>query len=613
LLAEFTDQARQAGARVLTGGCVDLGGEGVPYSPFLEALRMLGDELDPAALGRMLGETGTGLVAVAPGFARFLDVPVADAGPSTEPAATPPAAADQARLFELTLALLDRLGAERPLVVILEDLHWSDPATRDLLAFVVRNLRRGRVMVVGTFRTEVLELGHPLLVQLAETGRNRHVERIDLRPLDLEEQRRQLEGILGHPPERGLAERIHARAEGNPFFAEEILSSSAADTTGPDIAVERRSGHRDALPATLRDILAGRIAALSDPAQRLLRIVAVAGSRADDDLLVAVSGIGADEVEDGVRESVSRHVLEVDERAATYRFRHALLAEVVLAGLLPGERQRLHRAVARWLIDPDRAAAGGVPATPAELALHWSAAGDAPEALAASHQASRAAVALHAYVDAHRQSERVLALWDRVPDAAERVHMDHIDALRETADLADLAGRGERSVELIELALSEIDEREDPIRAGLLHARLGFFRWLIGDSQALIDEGHRAMELIPAEPPSIERARVVGAVAGALMPTGRYRESRELCEEGIATLRAAGSQEGEARLLMVLGVDLVGLGETDSGLDVMRRAVDIAREVGPPETLLTIQHNLAFFLLQTDRFEEGLEVDTLAL
>jgi tetratricopeptide (TPR) repeat protein len=222
-------------------------------------------------------------------------------------------------------------------------------------------------------------------------------------------------------------------------------------------------------------------------------------------------------------------------------------------------------------------------------------------------------VALHAYVDAHRQSERVLALWDRVPDAAERVHMDHIDALRETADLADLAGRGERSVELIELALSEIDEREDPIRAGLLHARLGFFRWLIGDSQALIDEGHRAMELIPAEPPSIERARVVGAVAGALMPTGRYRESRELCEEGIATLRAAGSQEGEARLLMVLGVDLVGLGETDSGLDVMRRAVDIAREVGPPETLLTIQHNLAFFLVQTDRFEEGLEVDTRAL
>ena len=122
-----------------------------------------------------------------------------------------------------------------------------------------------------------------------------------------------------------------------------------------------------------------------------------------------------------------------------------------------------------------------------------------------------------------------------------------------------------------------------------------------------------AMALIPAEPPTVERAKVVGVLAGALMPTGHYRESRELCEEAIATLRAAGSQEGEARLLMVLGVDLVGLGESDAGLEVMRRAVEIAREAGPPETLLTIQHNLAFFLVQTDRFEEGLEVDTRAL
>ena len=613
LLAEFTDAARQAGVRVLSGGCVDLGGEGLPYSPFLEALRMLGDELDPAALSQLLGETGTGLIAVAPGFGRFLDVAAADLPTSSDPATNTPGAADQARLFELTLALLERLGSDRPLILILEDLHWSDPATRDLLAFVVRNLRRGRVMVIGTFRTEALEPGHPLLVQLAETGRNRHVERIDLRPLDLEEQRQQLAGILGHRPERGLAELIHLRAEGNPFFAEEILSTSADGTAGPDVVVERRSRHRQAVPPTLRDILTGRIAALSDRAQRLLRIVAVAGARSDDDLLVVISGLPPLEAEEALRESVNRHVLEIDERAATYRFRHALLGEVVLADLLPGERQRLHRAVAQWLIDPARLAAGGLPATPAELALHWSAAGDLPEALVASSRASRAALAIHAYVDAHRQVERVLALWDRVPDAADRVQMDRIDVRREAADIADLAGRGDRSVELIELALAEIDEREDPIRAGLMHAKLGFFQWLVGESQAMIDESHRAMALIPAEPPSVERARVVGVLASALMPTGRYRESRELCEEAIATLRATGSHEGEARLFMVLGVDLVGLGEMDAGLDQMRTAIEIARASGPPETLLSIQHNLAFFLVQTDRFEEGLEVDTRAL
>jgi DNA-binding CsgD family transcriptional regulator len=106
---------------------------------------------------------------------------------------------------------------------------------------------------------------------------------------------------------------------------------------------------------------------------------------------------------------------------------------------------------------------------------------------------------------------------------------------------------------------------------------------------------------------------VVGGLASALMPTGRYRESRELAEEAVATLRATGSHDGEARLLNVLGVDLVGLGETEAGLEHLREAVRIAREVGPPETLLSVHHNLAFFLAQTDHLEEGLRVATEGL
>jgi DNA-binding CsgD family transcriptional regulator/tetratricopeptide (TPR) repeat protein len=129
----------------------------------------------------------------------------------------------------------------------------------------------------------------------------------------------------------------------------------------------------------------------------------------------------------------------------------------------------------------------------------------------------------------------------------------------------------------------------------------------------MIDEHQRALELIPAEPPSVERARVVGGLASALMPTGRYRESRELAEAAIATLRATGSHDGEARLFNVLGVDLVGLGETDAGLEHLREAVRIARDVGPPETLLSVEHNLAFFLAQTDHLEEGLRVATEGL
>ena len=534
LVSEFGEHARELGARVLVGGCLDLGDEGIPYSPFLEALRALGEELPPDELGRLLGETGGELVTVAPSLAQFIDVPSdVPVARRSDQEGTVPSAADQARLFELMLALLDRLGNDRPLVLVLEDLHWSDPATSDLLSFLVRNLRRGRVMIVGTVRTEDLERGHPLLVRLAELGRSRNVERIDLPPLDLDEQREQLAGILGRPPTRGVAERIHARAEGNPFFAEELLASESA----PDPDGRRgedqppRISQREVIPGSLRDILAGRVADLPEPAQHVLRVAAVAGPRADDDLLARVSGMPVDEVDAALRDVVDRRFLEVDPHTDGYRFRHAMLAEVVLADLRPGERQRLHEGVAQWLIEPARLA-GGRPPTPAELALHWSAAGRIPEALSASAEASKAATAVHAYIDAHRQAERVLSFWDRVPDAQERAGMDRIDLLLATADAADLAGDSKRPIELIDQALARIDASEDPIRAGLLHLRRGYFHWFIGESQTMIDETRTALDLIPAKPPSVERARVVGALASALMPAGHYRESRELVRGG---------------------------------------------------------------------------------
>jgi DNA-binding CsgD family transcriptional regulator/tetratricopeptide (TPR) repeat protein len=607
LVAEFAAGARHTGARVLIGGCLDLDGDGLPYGPFVELLRELAAELPPAELGRLLGDIAPELVSVAPGFARFLEPPQ-DESSELPATAQPSGAADQARLFELTLALLDRLGADRPLVIVLEDLHWSDPATRDLLAFLARSLRRGRVMIVGTFRTDDLQRGHPLLVRLAEMGRYPHIERIDLRPLTTDELRDQVSGILGRRAARGVAERIHARSEGNPYFAEELLATEGAAATRDGDG----GGGRTSLPGSLRDILLDRIAALPEATQRMLRAAAVAGIRAEDSLLARVTGLPEEDLDAAIREAVARQILVVDERAGTYRLRHALLSEAVYADILPGERRRLHAAIATWLTDLERLSVGGTGGTEGELAHHWFAAGRLPEALEMSAAASRAATAVHAHADALRQAERVLGLWDRVSDAESRVGMDLVEMLRAAAESAHLAGSAARAVDLDRKALDLIDERQDPIRAGLIHSRLGWFRWATGESHAMIDESRLAMELIPDEP-TMERATVVGGLASALMPTGRYRESRELCEEAIATLRAAGSHEGEARLLMILGVDLVGLGDAEAGLDHLRVAIRIARESGPSDVMVAAQHNLAFFLAQTDHFEEGLRVATEGL
>jgi len=325
-----------------------------------------------------------------------------------------------------------------------------------------------------------------------------------------------------------------------------------------------------------------------------------------DDLLADITGWPPEQLEPAVREAISRQILTVDERSATYRFRHTLLAEVVAAELLPGEQRRLHEDIATWGSAPGSGRPGR--ATSAELAHHWYAAHRPVEALTESIAASRFATSVYAHVDALRQAERAVDLWEEAPDPEEATGLERVDVLRLAAEAANNSGKSSRAVELWRMALAEVDEDADPLAAALLHSKLAYNLWTAGDSQASLVEHRRAVGLVPPEPPTVERARVVGGLASALMPAGHYRESRELCEEAIATLRAAGSHDGEARLLNVLGVDLVGLGDVDAGLDHLRVAVRLARETGAVDSQLVSQHNLCFFLGQTDRFEEGLKV-----
>ena len=230
LVTEFGARAEADGGRMIVGACLDLRGDGIPYGPFLDALRALGTMIGPEALGGLLGPVGLELATLAPGFARYVgatpEALAALGGPAVR------AGADQARFFELVLGLLERLAADKPLVLVLEDLHWSDPATRDLLEFVVRHMERTRLLVIGTLRTFDLGPGDPLLAYFANLERLPGVERIDLRPLTAAEQGAQLRAILGRPVPAAQLARIHERAEGNPFFAEELLASAAESGDG---------------------------------------------------------------------------------------------------------------------------------------------------------------------------------------------------------------------------------------------------------------------------------------------------------------------------------------------------------------------------------------------
>src|SRR5512132_2507869 len=395
LVAELAARAEEgAGARVLVGGCIWLGEGALPYAPVVEALRPLVRTLDPAALRSLAGPAHAELAGLLPELG------------DQRPGPAKPAGYGQARLFELFLGLLDRLGKERPLVLVVEDLHWADRSTRDLLAFVVRNLRSERILLLATYRSDELHRRHPLRPFLAELARG-GVERVELEPFGHQELAILLEGILGAPPDAATVDDVLARSEGNAFFAEELVAAAAY-----------RAG--SLLPQTLRDVLLIRFEALSDQAQAVLRVAAVAGRRVQHELLARVAGMAEPALLDGLRDTVAHQLLVVGADGGSYAFRHALVQEAVYAEALPGERNRLHVAFATALEAHPELAGGAGPAVAAEIALHWHAAGDQPRALVASVRAGMQAFSGYGFAEAQRHLERALELWERVADAPER-------------------------------------------------------------------------------------------------------------------------------------------------------------------------------------------------
>ena len=309
LLAELMRRAREEGTLVLAGECIDFGDEGdLPYLPLVAALRPLARSGD-AALTAAMRE------AVAP-LLPGSGAPRTDPQPADEEGG-------QAGLFEGLLSLLDALGQERPVLLVIEDLHWADRSTRAALAFLARSLTGERVLVVASYRPDELLRSHPLRPLLAELERAPRARRVPLGPLTRDELGEQLTDILGTAPAADLLERLWTRSGGNPLFGEELL---AAGLDG-----------RGAAPDTLRDALMLRVERLSESTRGALSLIAV-GQRLDHQLLAETSGLEPGALRDALREAIDGHVVVVDEDGA-YRFRHALLREVMEDDLLPGERQ----------------------------------------------------------------------------------------------------------------------------------------------------------------------------------------------------------------------------------------------------------------------------------
>ncbi|GAA2771769.1 LuxR family transcriptional regulator [Nonomuraea dietziae] len=617
LIREFAERAE--GARVLVGGCLELGTDGLPFAPFTAVLRRLVRDLGRDAIAELLpGGSTRGLGRLLPEFG--------------EPEGDGPEA--RARLFEQVLGLMERLAEQRETVLIVEDAHWADRSTRDLLSFLVRYQRSDLpLLIVVTYRADELHRTHPLRPLLAELGRIDWVTRLELRRLSRREVVEQASSILGGLPGRLDVDDVYSRSEGNPLFVEALLAGDGHDT----------------VPESLRDLLLASVERLPEETQELLRVASAGGARIEHALLTAVAGLDEGSLSRALRPAVAGNVLVVDGEG--YSFRHALIREAVHDDLLPGERTRLHTRFAKTLEDNPLL----LPATRAaiELAHHWHAAHDVRPALISAWRAAAAARKATAYDEQLRMLTRVLELWDQVPDAAELLETDHLEVLSTVILVAHLAGEFERAISLSRAALRLVDPERDPtITAGLLRRR-GLAAYDLGRA-GYVDDLRTAARLVPASPPSALRARILEGLARMLNTPDVWAEKEAHAAEALRIARQIGDATTEAQALITLtwsrshradtNQDLTGYAEArriagearaytalmraaisesdtlegwgrhEAATEVARRGIAQAEEYGVARTsgaFLAI--NLAEPLVSLGRWDEALEVIEHAL
>ena len=580
LVQELTGHATGLGFTVLTGHCVELGAEGLPLAPLIDALRALARTTAPGELAEVLGPARRGL-------GRLL--PELDPGGAAEPAAD---GIQVAQLLELVLGLLGRLSARRPLMLVLEDLHWADQSTRELVAFLVRSLRGVRVVLLATYRSDELNRRHPLRPLVASWERLRSVEHVELRRFDHDEVSAQLSAIFAAEPAAGLVDLVFDRSGGNAYLVEELAG------------VVRGGGDPADLPPSLLDVLLSRVDALSPGAQRLLRTAAVAGRSVPDGLLAEIAGVGDAEFYAGLREAVESHLLVVDHTGRGYTFRHALTRDAVYEDMLPGERGSLHAAYGEALTR-EPGLAGDDAAVPAALAHHWYAALDLPRALPASIAAARHALTSFAPAEAQRHLERALEIWPRVPDAEQRTGVDQAEVASLAGEAAYQAGDVDRSVSLFDQALAELPAEGNAVRRALVLDRRAHPLRDSGREDDAITTLEQALALLPPERTTKAHAVVLSSLASAMMRTSSPATAKNLAARAVQAAREVGTAQQEADASITLGLAQSYLGATDEGLDDLQAGLALALRLNVPAIALRGYVNLSDVLEFLGRHDEA--------
>jgi DNA-binding CsgD family transcriptional regulator len=572
-VAEGLQQAADGGMVVLWGGCLPLA-EKLPLLPVAGALGELsavdGGRLVDAALG------------MAPGYVRQeVGRLVPRLGPGEAGQGGQGGGWRRERLFSAVAELLGAVAARSGVCLVVEDVHWADSSTLDCLTFLGGAGGLGAVTLVVTCRSDEAPLDPPVAGWLAQVRGGRAVEEIRLSPLSEDEAAELVAGLLGAPPAARVAGELYARAEGNPFFTEQLVAAMLAGAAEGE------------LPARLAELLVARAGRCGGDGRAVLAALAVAGRPLTEDQLGGVSGLAAEAVRRGLRELATARLLADTTAQQGHRPRHALLAEAVAAGLLPGERVVLHERTARRL-----EAAGG-DSLAAEAASHWQAAGRAAQELPARVAAAGAAERVFGYAEAAAHWERAIELSQALPGAEGTAGASLPRLYLRAIDAAELSGDTQHASELAEAAYRRFAGHPDRSTAAVIHQRAGYLRGLQApDAGSPLVE--RALELFELGPPSAEHAEALVQYAHVFLlhAYGRREDSHIALTRALQIAEAAGATGVIPRILAFLAEDALLRGQIQEGFATLHRGRAVAEATGDSEALMWLaQYESDAFLI----------------
>src|SRR5438034_2725663 len=560
MASEIATYARMRGCQVLWGRAVESGGAPA-YWPWVQVIRAYMHERDPQnAIAEMASGAADIARVVSEVRERLHDLP---APPALEP--------EQARfrLFDSVTTFLKNAANLRPLVLVLDDLHWADKPSLLLLQFLAREMESSRLLVVGTYRDVELGREHPLFQALGALAREAVTHRIALRGLSEEDIARYIEMTAGVTPPPALVAGVYRETEGNPFFLGEVVRLLVSE--GSLIGVCERADWKFSVPQGVREVISRRLDVLSQECNRVLSVASVIGREFVTNVLEHAADMARDRLLEILEEAVAnRLIAEAPRIPGRYTFAHALIRETLYADLSVTRRIQLHGRIGETL---ERLHAANPEPHAAELAHHFCEAvrggGDAEKAISYATRAGARAMLQLAYEDAAEHYERALQVME----------------LGEPAD-------GTRQVEFL-LLLGEARRKAAEVdgakltfqRAAELARRLGAAECL---ARAALGHAGPIEDVVPG--------RVDQVVVDLL------EESAAALGEGDSPLRAA--------VLARLGGELYYSPDPGRAAGLAREALESARRIDDSSTLafaLTCAH---FSLWWPDNLTERLAIAT---